>query len=554
MRHVFLSLAMVCLAVGGNSDAVADCSSSQQRIFQGTSSRTGPIAWSGSFLAMAATSADSSNPIDFVRFGSSLQPASTRRVVDASLEGAIALEWTGTEFGLFYQDTERYEVLQRLTSTGEKIGMPIRLLSTPSGSAQSYDVEWSGTRYVMARTNLSRTQEAGLYLTVVNPDGSIRTDQAITFSASDSTDLDVAASGDQLALVWTDSSGPLQATFFGYLDPASSFIRREILAIPGNRPRIVWDGTSYVVVTSTPLSGGLTAFRAARLDSVGALVASPVQLFISAGTGASTGHLLWTGELFALSYLDSPTGFLSDSGELRLHTFRPDLSSRSDVRFSPLVETRFGAARFPFVWTGEGFVTGIDRINSLSAYEAFLVSQCPLFVEIEIEGDLVVLSVPAKFTARITGGVPPYRIRWDFGDRTTSSEAVVEKTYNRLGEYVVTLTVTDSVGETFFTQRTVTILRRAPLAAFLDVSSQNVSVGDQVRFAARASGGVSPLRYSWDFGDGTTAAGASVAHAFSSAGTFTVKLVVTDDYGESLTLTKSITVTVPGVRRRGLRR
>ena len=546
---------MLCLIPGGSSPAAADCSSSQQRIFQATTSRTGPIAWTGSFLAMAAANPDSSNSIDFVRFGSNLQPANTRRVADASLEGAFSLLWTGTEFGLFYQDPEKFEVLQRLTSTGEKVGTPVRLFSAPSGSGQTYDVEWSGSRYVMARTNLSRTPERGLYFTVINPDGSIRLDQAITFSASENTDLDIAASGEHVALVWTDSSGAQQATFFGYLDPVSSFIRREILALPGDRPRIVWDGTSFLVVTSTPVSGGRVVFRAARLDSVGELIAPPVQLFTSAGIGATTDHLLWTGQLFALSYLDSPTGFLTDPGELRLHTFRSDLTSRSDVRFSPVIENRFARTRFPFVWTGESFVAAVDRIHSVTReYEAFVVAQCPLFVEIEIQGNFVVVAVPAKFTARITGGVPPYRIRWSFGDRTTSTEAVVEKTYSRLGEFLVTLTVTDSVGETFQVQRTVKVLSRAPLAAFLEVSSQNVSVGEQVRFAARASGGVSPHRFSWDFGDGTTAAGASVAHAFSSAGTFTVKLVVTDDYGESLTLTRTITVTVPGVRRRGLRR
>lgn len=555
MRHVLLSLMMVCVTVAGTSDAVGDCFSSQQRIFQGTSNRTGPIAWTGSFLAMATTNTDTSRPIDFVGFASNLQPANTRRVVDATHDGAFALVWTGTEFGLFYQDAEKFEVLQRLTSTGEKIGTPVRLFPTPSGSNQTYDVEWNGTRYVIARTNLARSQDRGLYITVVNPDGSIRINQGITFFANDSTEVDVAASGERLALVWTGSSGTGQATFFSHFDPASSFIRTVHLAIAGDSPRIAWDGTSFVVVTSSPLTEGLTAFRAARIDATGGLIAPAVQLFTSSGEAASIDHLIWTGQMFALSYLDSPSGFRGDTGELRLHTFLPDLTNRSDVRFSPNFENRFLPARFPFVWTGESFVTAIDRINTVSReYEAFLVSQCPLFVEIVIEGDFVAVSVPSKFTARITGGVPPYRIRWDFGDRTTSNEPVVEKTYSRLGEFVVTLTVTDSVGEDFRTQRTVVLLARAPLSAALEVSSQNASVGEQVRFAARVSGGVSPHRFSWDFGDGVTATGASATHAFTRAGSFLVKLVVTDDYGVTLTLTRTVTVTVPSVRRRGVRR
>lgn len=555
MRHFLLSLTVVCLTLAGASDALGDCFPREQRIFQGTSDRTGPIAWTGSFLAMAATNTDAGRPIDFVRFASNLQPADKRRVADASHDGAFALLWTGTEFGLFYQDAEKFEVLQRLTSTGEKIGTPIRLFTTPSGSGQTYDVEWNGTRYVIGRTKLSRTQDRGLYITVVNPDGSIHFNQGISFSVNENTDVDVATSGERLALVWSSTSGAVETTFFSYLDPASSFIRTESLAITGNRPRIAWDGTSFVVVTSTELTGGRTAFRAARIDTKGALIAPAVQLFASSGPGALSEQLIWTGQMFALSYLDSPTGFLRDAGELRLHTFLPDLTNRSDVRFSLQAGNRFIPARFPFLWNGESFVTAIDRINAVTReYDAFIISQCPLFVEIEIEGNLVALSVPAKFTARITGGVPPYTIRWDFGDRTTSNEQVVEKTYSRLGDYVVTLTVTDSVEQSFSTQRTVILLARAPLTAALEISSPTAHVGEALQFVARIGGGVSPHRFNWDFGDGATATGSSATHAFSRAGSFLVKLVVTDDYGATVTLTRTVSITVPAARRRGVRR
>jgi len=556
MRHYLLSLILVCLAISGVSDATAQCFSSQQPILRSTSNRPGPIAWTGSFLAMAALNSSTSNGIDFVRFGSDLVPAETRRIVDSSQEGAFALVWTGTEFGLFYQDAERFEVLQRLTSTGEKIGPPIRLLTAPTAPGQTYDVEWNGTRYVMARTNLSRNQDRGLYVTVVNGDGSIFINQAIGSSATDDTDIDIATSGDRFALVWTSVANTGQATsFFSYLDPASSFIRTVPLAIAGDRPRIVWDGTSFVVVTSRPLTGGRATFHAARMNLAGVLIAPIVQLFTSSGQAAIADSLVWTGQMFGLSYLDSPSGFLNDPGEFRLRTFLPDLTTRSDVRFAPSSADRFVQPQFPFVWTGQSFVAIIERINSVTRQnETILLSQCPLFVEIAIEGNLVAVDVPAKFTALITGGVPPYRIRWDFGDRTTSNEPVVEKIYRRLGDFVVTLTVTDAVGEEFRAQRTISLLARAPLVAALEFSPANPLVGEQVRFAARVSGGVSPHRFGWNFGDGATATGASATHAFSSAGSFLVTLSVTDDYGATVTLTRTVTVSLPPGRRRGVRR
>jgi len=50
--------------------------------------------------------------------------------------------------------------------------------------------------------------------------------------------------------------------------------------------------------------------------------------------------------------------------------------------------------------------------------------------------------------------------------------------------------------------------------------------------------------YSWDFGDGMTNLGATVSHTYSSAGTYTTALTVTDDAGHTGTATSTITVTV----------
>jgi chitodextrinase len=64
--------------------------------------------------------------------------------------------------------------------------------------------------------------------------------------------------------------------------------------------------------------------------------------------------------------------------------------------------------------------------------------------------------------------------------------------------------------------------------------------GDPDRLCAPANNPI--FTYSWNFGDGRTATGQSVSHEFSSAGTYLVRLTVTDGYGRSATSSETMTV------------
>jgi|GEM_PF-6438472 len=54
------------------------------------------------------------------------------------------------------------------------------------------------------------------------------------------------------------------------------------------------------------------------------------------------------------------------------------------------------------------------------------------------------------------------------------------------------------------------------------------------------------VSYSWNFGDGSTASGQTVTHTYSSAGTYTVTLTVTDNEGLTSSTSKQITVSSTG--------
>ena len=58
-----------------------------------------------------------------------------------------------------------------------------------------------------------------------------------------------------------------------------------------------------------------------------------------------------------------------------------------------------------------------------------------------------------------------------------------------------------------------------------------------------STAGATPIvSYVWDMGDGTVLSGATVQHAYSSPGTFTYNLTVTDQGGQSSVASQSIQV------------
>ena len=134
---------------------------------------------------------------------------------------------------------------------------------------------------------------------------------------------------------------------------------------------------------------------------------------------------------------------------------------------------------------------------------------------------------------------------WLFGDGDTASGPEVTHLYGRAGTYVATLMVGDDFNRVAQATRSVTIGdTTAPTAAF-ESSPTDPVVGETVFFNASAST-AAPGRviekYEWDFGDGVTDDDIADSHVYETTGTFVVVLRVTDDAGQTGTVSKSITV------------
>lgn len=122
---------------------------------------------------------------------------------------------------------------------------------------------------------------------------------------------------------------------------------------------------------------------------------------------------------------------------------------------------------------------------------------------------------------------------WDFGDGSGgSSDAAPTHGFAHAGTFTVTLTVTDAHGASAAADITVTAQENQPPSGLI-----GDPVCDELACTFDGSGSTDPdsgdsvVAYGWDFGDGTTADGATAQHTFPAAGSYTVTLTVTDAGG-----------------------
>lgn len=175
----------------------------------------------------------------------------------------------------------------------------------------------------------------------------------------------------------------------------------------------------------------------------------------------------------------------------------------------------------------------------------------PSVTAVAVQPQTPIADQPAVFTATATAasGHRIVNYVWNFGDgtsmTTTSRQAI--KTFTIPGSYVVLVTVADDAGGTASGVTTVNVASataNAPVARFT-VSPAQPRVGQAAMFDASSSTAGTRaviIRYSWNFGDGTTeeTTTPTIGHTYSEARTYAVTLTVTDNLNQQSTVAKQV--------------
>lgn len=151
-------------------------------------------------------------------------------------------------------------------------------------------------------------------------------------------------------------------------------------------------------------------------------------------------------------------------------------------------------------------------------------------------------SVPTKGTTIVA-------YLWEFGDeaKSTSTEQNPTFTYKKDGAYTVVLTVTDSNGLKAQKKHNVVIVN--PTKADFVLEKDEYYMGDVVKFinTSTSKGTTTITGYKWEFADenNSTSTEKDPTFVYNVEGSYPVKLTVTDSYGLTATITKSVSIQDP---------
>jgi len=199
--------------------------------------------------------------------------------------------------------------------------------------------------------------------------------------------------------------------------------------------------------------------------------------------------------------------------------------------------TQSSASKMIILNPGKSFSAFItNRITSVPPIVGFTADKSTAF-----KGDTITLTITSSDA---DGVVVSTRVDWGDGTIHTLPGAATSDThsYSNKGIYTANVTVTDDDGGTAFKSSTLTIQDKPPVAGF-SWTPTSPAAGDTVTFTDSSNDPDGTVTaWTWDFGDGATSSSRNPSHTYSSSGTFTVKLNVTDNDGSTGQVSKTITI------------
>lgn len=170
-----------------------------------------------------------------------------------------------------------------------------------------------------------------------------------------------------------------------------------------------------------------------------------------------------------------------------------------------------------------------------------------------VDGTTYEVGQPIKFSDKSlpTKGTSIKSWLWEFGDaeNSTSNEAAPTFTYFKNGTFTVKLTVIDSNNLPATAKQNIVVVN--PTKVDFGVTEEEYLVGDVIKFRdlSTCKAPTTIKSWHWDFadGNGSTSDAQHPEFKYTKPGVYPVKLTITDSYGLTASMTRSVNVLDPSM-------
>ena len=192
----------------------------------------------------------------------------------------------------------------------------------------------------------------------------------------------------------------------------------------------------------------------------------------------------------------------------------------------------------PGTYTVKLTVSDGSSSNTKTSTNFITVNPSPVVAFVASDTSDTCLPTTIQFTDQsVLGSAGTATYLWDFGDGSTSTLQNPSHTYNTVGNYNVTLHVTNSNGcSRLLTKNQYIQVTTQPVAGFTAANPNSCAAPHTVNFSNSSTGATSWL---WDFGNGSTSTAANPSYTYTTPGTYTVRLVVYNNAGCTDTLIRT---------------
>ncbi|MCX6807657.1 MAG: PKD domain-containing protein, partial [Patescibacteria group bacterium] len=163
------------------------------------------------------------------------------------------------------------------------------------------------------------------------------------------------------------------------------------------------------------------------------------------------------------------------------------------------------------------------------------------------------LGLNAGYSRDEDGSIVSYQ--WDFGDGSTSATGQkAEHTYSKIGQYELSMTITDNDGLSTTKKQIIKVRAPEPTPPIVLLSTNPdpaaINVGDEMTFNASRSYDLDGhiISYEWNFGDKVVRLGsAEITHKYDHTGIYKVQVTAYDNSGKTSRAEVQVAVSEPNL-------